>query len=203
MLDNPWKITWTAIRSNQSILRDINPEYSLEEWHWNSNILVIWCKLLIHWKSFWCWERLRAEGEEAVRGWNGWMTSPVKWAWTWANFGRWWGRGRPGVLQSVGSHRVRRKRVTEQQSSSSLLKKQCSLKNIIKCTRGKKESKSCNPSNNANSRHTLPYTFFPFWPRYAACGLPDQGSDQCSFQWKHRFLITGPPGKSPPPAFFF
>ena len=30
MLDNPWKITWTAIRSNQSILRDINPEYSLE-----------------------------------------------------------------------------------------------------------------------------------------------------------------------------
>ena len=26
-----WKVLWTARRSDQSILRDINPEYSLEE----------------------------------------------------------------------------------------------------------------------------------------------------------------------------
>ena len=107
------------------------------------------------------------------------------------------------MLQSMGSQRVRHKQVTEQPSSSSLLKKQCSPKNIIKCTRGKKECKSCNPINNANSWHTLFYIFFSFWPRYATCGLPDQGSNQCSFQWKHRFLITGPSGKSPPLAFFF
>ena len=36
---------------------------------------VFWssCKRMIHWKSLWCWERLRAEGEEGVRGWDGWM----------------------------------------------------------------------------------------------------------------------------------
>ena len=28
------------------------------------------------------------------------------WTWTWENFGRWWGTGRPGVLQSMGLQRV-------------------------------------------------------------------------------------------------
>ena len=39
----------------------------------------------------WCWERLRAEGEQNDRGWDGLMTSPIQWAWTWANSRRWWG----------------------------------------------------------------------------------------------------------------
>ena len=28
--------------------------------------------LNFHWESPWCWERLRAEGEKGVRGWDGW-----------------------------------------------------------------------------------------------------------------------------------
>ena len=32
-------------------------------WSWNSNTSVTWCKELTHWKSPWCWERLRAGGE--------------------------------------------------------------------------------------------------------------------------------------------
>ena len=55
-----------------------------------------------HWKSPWCWERLKAEGEEGTRGWDGWMASPVQWTWSWANFRRWWGTGRSGVLQPWG-----------------------------------------------------------------------------------------------------
>ena len=27
----------------------------------------------------WCWERLRAKGEEGIRGWDGWMASPMQW----------------------------------------------------------------------------------------------------------------------------
>jgi len=53
-----------------------------------------------------CWERLRAEGEEGIRGWDGWMASPMQRTWPWANFGRWWGTGRPGVLQAMGSQKV-------------------------------------------------------------------------------------------------
>ena len=40
---------------------------------WSSSILVTWYEELIRWKSPRCWERLRAEGEEGVRGWDGWM----------------------------------------------------------------------------------------------------------------------------------
>ena len=53
-----------------------------------------------------CWGKLRSE-REVIRGWDGWMASLMKWTWTWANFGRWWGTGRPGVLQSIGLQRVR------------------------------------------------------------------------------------------------
>ena len=40
-------------------------------WRWSSSILVIWCEQTAHQKSPWCWESLRAEGEEGVRGWRG------------------------------------------------------------------------------------------------------------------------------------
>ena len=52
-------------RSNQSILKEISPGCSLEDWcwSWNSNTLATWCGELTHLKRPWCWERLRAEGE--------------------------------------------------------------------------------------------------------------------------------------------
>ena len=37
------------------------------------------------------------------RGWDGWMPLPIQWAWTSGNSRRWWGTGKPGVLQSMGS----------------------------------------------------------------------------------------------------
>ena len=37
----------------------------------------MWCE-----KLKWCWERLRAEGEEGVRGWDSWMTSLMQLTWT-------------------------------------------------------------------------------------------------------------------------
>ena len=50
----------------------------------------------------WCWERLRAGGEGSDRGWDCWMASPTWWTWVWANSGRWWMTGKPGMLQSIG-----------------------------------------------------------------------------------------------------
>ena len=58
--------------------------------------------------------RLKAEGEEGDGRWDGWMASPIQWTWTWANSGRWWRTGRPGMLQFVGSQRVGHDWVTEQ-----------------------------------------------------------------------------------------
>ena len=52
------------------------------------------------------------------RGWDGWMASPTKWTWVWANSRRWWKTGKPGMLQSMGSQGVRCDGVAEQQHTS-------------------------------------------------------------------------------------
>ena len=110
------RVPWTARRSNQSILKEVSPGCSLEGWccSWNSNTLATWCKELTHWKRSWCWERLRA-GEGDDRGWDGWMASPTQWTWVWTNSSRWLRTGKPGMLQSMGSQRVRHNWGTEQQ----------------------------------------------------------------------------------------
>ena len=72
------------------------------------------CKQLTHWKRPWLWERLKAEGEEGDRGWDGWMASLIQWSWTWANSWRWWRTGKPGELQSMVSWRVGHNLATEQ-----------------------------------------------------------------------------------------
>ena len=114
VLEKPLELPWTARKSNQPILREIKPEYSLEGLSWSSTILVIWCKQMTHWKSPWCWELLRAEGEEGIRGRDGWTASPMQWTWTWANSGRQWGTGRPGVLQYTAPCRHRHDWANEQ-----------------------------------------------------------------------------------------
>ena len=43
------------------------------------------------------WGKRRRDG----RGWDGWMASATQWTWVWANSGRWWRTGKPGVLQSM------------------------------------------------------------------------------------------------------
>ena len=50
------RIPWTAMRSNQSILEEISPEYSLEGLmlKLKSDTSVIWCEELTHWKRPWC-----------------------------------------------------------------------------------------------------------------------------------------------------
>ena len=71
---------------------------------------------MTHWKSPWCWETLRAGGEgDDNRGWDGWVASLTEWTRVWANSGRWWRTGKPGMLQSTGLQRVRHDSVTEQQ----------------------------------------------------------------------------------------
>ena len=80
------RVTWTARKSNQSILKEINREYSLEglmlrlklqffdhlmqNGHWKSRLTG---KDQTHWKRPVCWERLKAGGEGDNRGWDGWM----------------------------------------------------------------------------------------------------------------------------------
>jgi len=104
-----------ARKSNQSILKEISHNIHWKDWcwSWNSNTLATWCEELTHLKRPWCWERLKAGREGDNRGWDGWMASPARWIWVWASFRSWWWTGKPGLLQSVGSQRIRHEWVTE------------------------------------------------------------------------------------------
>ena len=60
---------WTARRSNQSLIKEISPGCSLEGLMLKLKLhtLATWCEELTHWKRPWCWERLKAGGEEDDR----------------------------------------------------------------------------------------------------------------------------------------
>ena len=111
------RIPWTERRSNQSILKEINLEYSLEG-------LKLKLKLQYFDPLMWrtdslektvCWETLRVGEKGDNRRWDGWMASSTQWTWVWISSENWWWPGRPGVLQSEGLQRVRHDLVTEQQ----------------------------------------------------------------------------------------
>ena len=110
------RVRWTARRSNQSILKETSPEYSLEGLMLKMKLqyfghLMRRADLL---KKPLCWERLRAVGEAGSRGWDVWMAPATSWTWVWTNWGIWWRTGKPGVLWSMGSQRVEKKWAAEQ-----------------------------------------------------------------------------------------
>ena len=104
-----WKrlssVPWTARRSNQSILKEIGPDYSLEG-------LMLKLKLQyfghlmrrIHsFEKILMLERLKAGGEGDNRRWDGWMTSLTQWTWVWVNSGSCDGQGGLGFCSPWGS----------------------------------------------------------------------------------------------------
>ena len=98
------RVPWTARRCNQSVLKEISSEYSLEGLMLKLKLhdtLATWCKEQTHWKRPYCWGRLRAGGEGDNRGWDGWMALPTWWMWVWASSESWWCTGKPGVQQSM------------------------------------------------------------------------------------------------------
>ena len=95
--------SWTGLSNWACIVKSSLLKYS----NWNSSTLATSWEELTHWKRLWCWEGLGAGGEGDDRGWDSWMASLTRWTWVWVNFGSWWWTGRPGVLQFMGSQRVR------------------------------------------------------------------------------------------------
>ena len=103
------RVPWTAKRSNQSILKEISPSCSL---------VGLMLKLKLQYfghlmrrtdslEKTLMLGKIEGKRRRGDRGWHGWMASSAKWTWVWVNSRSWWWTGRPGVLQSIGSQRVR------------------------------------------------------------------------------------------------
>ena len=76
-------------------------------WSWNSNTLATWCEELSHWKRPWCWERLKVGEKGDNKESGGWMASLTRWTGVWTSSWRLWWTGKPGVLQSMESQRLK------------------------------------------------------------------------------------------------
>ena len=108
------RVPWTARRSNQSVLDEVSPEYSLEG-------LMLKLKLPYSGHLIQSTDSLEKTlmlgrlkvGGEGDRRRDGWMTSPTRRTWVWASSGSWWWTGKPGMLQSMGLQRVRQDWATE------------------------------------------------------------------------------------------
>ena len=100
------RVPWTARRPNhQSILKEINPERSLERLRLKLKPQYFGRlmrttdsleKTLMLGKI----ERRRRRGCQRMRCW---VASLIQWTQTWANSRRYWGTERPSILQSMGS----------------------------------------------------------------------------------------------------
>ena len=100
---------WMARRSNQSILKEISPEYSLEGLMLKLK-LQYFGHLMRRPDSFektLILGKIEGRRRRGNRGWDGWMASPTQWTWAWVSSRSWWWTGRPGVLQSMGLQTVR------------------------------------------------------------------------------------------------
>ena len=110
------RVPWTARRSYQSILKEINPEYALK-----GLMLKLKLQYFGHLmrradslEKLW-WERQKAGREGDDRRQDGWMASLTQWTWVWACSGSWWWTGKSDMLQTMGSQRVAYDWTTEQQ----------------------------------------------------------------------------------------
>ena len=109
------RVPWTARRFNQSVIKEIISEYSLEG-------LMLKLKLQCFGHLIQRTDSLEntlmlggigAGGEGDDRGSDGWMASLTRWTWVWVNSGSWWWTGRPGVLRFMGLQRVGHNWTTE------------------------------------------------------------------------------------------
>ena len=109
------RVLCTARRANNSILKEISPEYLLETLMMKLK-LQFFGHLMQRADSFEKTLMLkeievqRRKACQRMRCLDGITDSVVM---NWVNFGSWWLTGRPGVLQSMGLQRVRHNWVTE------------------------------------------------------------------------------------------
>ena len=74
-------VSWTARRFNQSLLKEISTECSVEGLMRKLKLQYFGhlMQRTNSWKRPCCWERLKVGGEEDNRGWDVWMASVTQW----------------------------------------------------------------------------------------------------------------------------
>ena len=117
------RVSWTARRSNQSILKEISPEYSLEGLMLKLKLqyfghLMQRADSLEKSLSLGQIESKWKRGQQRMRKL---VSTPTLWTGILANSGRQWRTGEPGRLQPTGSQRVGHNLATEQKQQNTFV----------------------------------------------------------------------------------
>ena len=95
------RVPWTARRSNQVNLKGNQPWILTGRTDCEAEAPVFWSPNVGSWVIGKVYDAGKYWGQKEKRGvrrWDGWMASLIQWTWIWANFRKWWGTGRPGML---------------------------------------------------------------------------------------------------------
>ena len=84
------RVPWTARRSNQSILKEINSEYSLEGLMLKLQYFGHLMKRADSLEKTLMLGKIKGRRRRGNRGWDGWMASLTQWTRVWANSGWLW-----------------------------------------------------------------------------------------------------------------
>ena len=80
---------WTARRSSQSILKEINPEYSLEELMLKLQFIGHLMRRTHSFEKILMLRKTEVSRRQDNRRQDGWMVSPTQHTWVWVSAGRW------------------------------------------------------------------------------------------------------------------
>ena len=127
------RVSWTTRRSNQSILKGINPEYSLDglmlklklQYFGHLMWRVTWCPETTHWKRHRCWVRLKAKGEEGGKGWDGQVASQTQCKWIWTHSRTQWKLEDVCPQEESDTQRVRHDLLIEHTHTHTVCIRQC------------------------------------------------------------------------------
>ena len=90
------RFSWTTERSNQSILKEISPKYSLEGLMPKLQYFGHLMQRTDSLEKTLMLGKIEGRRRGDNRGWDGWMALPTRWTWVWASSRSWWWTGRPG-----------------------------------------------------------------------------------------------------------
>ena len=91
-------VPWTARRSNHTILKEINPEYSLEGLMLKIEYFGHLMRTADSLEKILMLGKIEGRRRREWQRMRCWMASPTLWTWVWVNSRSCWWTGRPGML---------------------------------------------------------------------------------------------------------
>ena len=162
---------WTMVleKTLESVLncKEIQPDHPKGNQSWifigrtgaEAETWILWQPDMKNW-LFWINSDAGKDWRQKEKGMtDGWVASLTLWTWVWLSSRSWWWTGKPGILQSMGSQRVRHDWATELFTD---LHENSAQKLPMILSQIQRQRKDCKSCLHCNPYRSLVYCFFFF-----------------------------------------